>query len=352
LIFDASSLGLVLTPVKATVLTDGYIRVNYSDLYVFQPPYYVFRWTNRLYVRFTGCGGRSGWLTVPDTWYIGNITFNPSVPIKFGLAYQYISTSLGTLYYTIPVIVVDSSGDGYYDTLYADTTTALYLVRWALAVCNVTIPGTLGTTPDFSFADEEPITYGNEVIARDLDGDGIRDYSVGALAGYVYDAAFVILLEKLGTWKELMPQTQPLYGYSTASVIMYETWRYEPVAMVWPGLDPYGDYVVLEYDYHSHGTYCANTAAGRDFYAQTGYGARSISGQAPAAKIAASPALYFGTTAVSIYFFSGFDLATPYGDGSRYLWPNLLANPWIAFEGYEWRWIYTGEHQVDITSNS
>lgn len=149
-----------------------------------------------------------------------------------------------------------------------------------------------------------------------------------------------------------MPTTPPLYGYSTADVIMYETWRYEPVAMVWPGLDPLGDYVVIEYDYNSHGTYCANTAAGRDFYAQTGYGVRSISGQAPATKIAASPALYFGTVAVSIYFFSGFDLDTPYGDGSRYLWPNLLANPWIAFEGYEWRWIYTGEHQVDITSNS
>jgi subtilisin family serine protease len=350
LVFDASSLGLVLTPVRATDIGGGYIFVNASDLYVFYPPYYVYKWTNSLYARITGCASRSLWLTFPSNWYIGGIKHYGDV--KFGLALQVLSLPIGTLTYTIPVIVVDSNGDGVYDTLYADTTTALYLVRNVASYCGVNIPGNIGTSPDFSFVDEEPITYGYEVIARDLDGDGIRDYSIGTLAGYVYDSAFAIILEKLGEWKSLMPSTQPLSGYSTANVIMWETWNYEPVAAVWPGLDPYGDYVVVEYDYHSHGTFCANTAAGRDFYAQTGYGVRSISGQAPAVKIAVAPALYFGTVAVSIYFFSGFDLATPYGYGSRYLWPNLLVNPWIAFGGFEWKWIYTGEHQVDITSNS
>jgi subtilisin family serine protease len=350
LIFDASSLGLVLTPVRAIDIGGGYIFVNASDLYVFYPPYYVYRWTNRLYARITGCASRSLWLTFPSNWYIGGITHYGDV--KFGLALQVLSLPIGTLIYTIPVIVVDSNGDGLYDTLYADTTTALYLVRSITSYCGVNIPGDIGTSPDFSFADEVPVKYGSEVIARDLDGDGIRDYSIGTLAGYVYDSAFAIILEKLGEWKSLMPSTPPLSGYSTADVIMWETWNYEPVAAVWPGLDPYGDYVVIEYDYNSHGTFCANTAAGRDFYAETGYGNLSIAGQAPGAKIAASPALYFGSTMVSIYFFSGFDMVTEYGDGSRYLWPDLLVNPWIMFEGYEWRWVYTGEHQVDITSNS
>ena len=358
LIFDASSLGLVLTPINATYVGDGYIKIDPSLLYVFRPPYYVFRWNASLYVSISGCRRATLWIPFPEDnkWYVGNITFHGTV--KFGLLLQYMPITVAgtstTLWYTVPVIVVDSDGDGLYDTLYADTTTALYLVRQALAPspCSVIIPGTTGATPDYSFADEEPIRYGNEVIARDLDGDGIRDFSIGALAGYVYDAAFAIILEKTGEWKRLIPNTKPLYGYSTAEVIMNEVWRYEPVALVWPGLDPHGDYVVIEYDYNSHGTYCANTAAGRDFYVETGYGTRSISGQAPATKIAASPALYFGTVAVSIYFFSGFDLSTPYGEGSRYLWPNLLVNPWIAFEGYEWKWIYMGEHQVDITSNS
>jgi hypothetical protein len=354
LILDVSSLGLVLTPVVAQEAGDGYIYVNASELYVFYPPYYVFKWSNQLWVRVSGCRSANIWVNWPanSTWYIGNIPHYG--PVKFGLMIQYMSTPVATLYYTIPIIVVDSDGDGYYDTLYADTTTALHLLRQALAPspCSVNIPGTLGATPDFSFADEEPIRYGNEVVARDLDGDGLTDYSVGTLAGGVYDAAFAIILDKLGVWKQEVLPLPPFYGYDTTSISLREIWRGEPVALLWPGLDPLGDYVVLEYDYHSHGTYCATTAGGRGFYAQTGYGVRSIAGQAPSVKFGAAPALYYGTVATAIYFFSGFDIVTPYGIGSVYLWPNLLANPWIAFEGYTWTWAYIGEHQVDITSNS
>lgn len=353
LVFDASSLGLVLTPVEATPTEDGYIVVNTTNLYIFYPPYYVFKWNASLYVRVTGCRSFTGWLPFPEgsKWYVGNITRRP---VRFGLMMQYVSTGIATLYYTVPVILVDSNEDGYYDTLYADTSTALYLLRWALspAPCNVRIPGTAGLTPDFSFADEKPVAYGSEIVARDLDGDGLYDYSVGTLAGYVYDAAFAIVLEKTGVLRELVTPLPPLRGYSTYAVLARETWSGEPVALVWPGLDPYGDYAVIEYDYHSHGTFCATTAAGRDYYAETGYGIRSMAGQAPAAKIAVSSALYFGTVAVSVYFFTGFDIATPYGTGSRYLWPTLLTNPWIAFEGWSWKWVYTGQHQVDITSNS
>ncbi|MEM0348193.1 MAG: S8 family serine peptidase [Zestosphaera sp.] len=363
LIFDASSLGLVLTPVEAVDTEDGYIYVDPSQLYVFQPPYYVWKWTNQLYVRVSGCRPSppytyTAWVPFPEDnkWYIGSIPRYGV--IKFGLLFQYMTASVGgtstTIWYTIPIIVVDSNGDGFYDTLYADTSTALYLLGVALSPspCSVTIPG-VPTSPDFSFADEVPAYYGNEVIAKDLNGDNITDYSVGTLAGYVYDAAFTILLKKIGWLDAYVLPLDPLYGYQTTNVVnLYDVWEYEPVSMIWPGLDPYGDYVVIEYDYNSHGTFCANTAAGRDYYAQTGYGVRSIAGQAPKTKIAAAPALYYGTVATSIYFFSGFDLVTPYGDGSVYVWPTLLTNPWIAFEGWNWSWNYVGEHQVDITSNS
>lgn len=358
LVFDASSLGLVLTPVEAVDAGDGYIYVDPSQLYVFQPPYYVWKWTNSLYVRITGCRSYTGWVPFPgdNKWYVGDIPRYGTV--KFGLLFQDMSASVaGTstrIQYTIPVILVDSDGNGSYDTLYADTSTALYLLWLALSQspCSVSIPGA-PTTADFSFADETPTYYGNEVIARDLNDDGLSDYSVGTLAGYVYDAAFAILLEKIDWLEEYVLPLEPLYGYQTTGIVdLHDVWRYEPVAVVWPGLDPYGDYVVIEYDYNSHGTFCATTAAGRDYYAQTGYGVRSIAGQAPETKIAASPALYYGTVAVSIYFFSGFELTTPYGDGSVYVWPTLLTNPWIAFDGWNWSWAYLGEHQVDITSNS
>lgn len=360
LIFDSSSLGLVLTPVDAVVDSEGYITVDPAKLYVFQPPNFVWRWTNQLYVRLTGCRSFTAWVPFPadNRWHVGSIV-PPGSTVKFGLMFKDVSfTVMGTssrLQITVPVILVDANRDGLYDTVYLDTTTALNLTRMALepSPCSIVIPGTLGMTRDFSFADEVPITYGNEVIARDLDGDGIRDYSLGALAGYVYDAAFAIILEKIGLWKSVMPGLSPLTGYRTTAILdMRDPWRYEPVAAVWPGLDPLGDYVVIQYDYHSHGTFCANTAAGRDLYVETGYGVRSIAGQAPATKIASAPALYYGTVAVAIYFFSGFDLVTPYGLGSIYIWPDLLANPWIAFEGYTWSWEYLGLHQVDITSNS
>lgn len=358
LVFDVSSLGLVLTSVEAVDVGDGYIYVDPNQLYVFQPPYYVWKWTNSLYIRVSGCRSYTGWVSFPsyNKWYVGDIPRYGT--IKFGLLLQYMTASVGgtstTIWYTIPIIVVDSDGNGSYDTLYADTSTALYLLRLALSPspCSVTIPGA-PTTADFSFADEAPAYYGNEIIARDLNGDGLNDYSVGTLAGYVYDATFAILLEKIDWLEEYVLPLEPLYGYQTNAIIdLHDVWRYEPVAVVWPGLDPYGDYVVIEYDYNSHGTFCATTAAGRDYYAQTGYGVRSMAGQAPETKIAASPALYYGTVAVSIYFFSGFELTTPYGEGSIYVWPTLLTNPWIAFEGWNWSWVYLGEHQVDITSNS
>ncbi|MEM4844412.1 MAG: hypothetical protein QXQ93_01695 [Ignisphaera sp.] len=47
LIFDASSLGLILTPVEA-VEDDGYILVDPGKLYVFYQPYYVFKWSQGL----------------------------------------------------------------------------------------------------------------------------------------------------------------------------------------------------------------------------------------------------------------------------------------------------------------
>ncbi|MCX8208313.1 MAG: S8 family serine peptidase [Sulfolobales archaeon] len=356
LVFDVSSLGLVLTPIKAEVV-EGYITVDPGKLYVFYPPYYVYKWSLGLWISISGCRSAEIYVSWPtgNRWHVGGILTVGTV--RFGLMMYYVTTSVGgistTMRFTVPTIVVDSDGDRRYDTAYLDTTTTLYLLRLALtpAPCSVTIPGA-PTSPDYSFADEKPVKYGDEVVARDLTGDRIADFSLGALAGYVYDAAYAIIFDKLGYWRDEVTPLPHGHGYRTDTALLREVWSYEPVAYVWPGLDPHGDYVVIQYDYGNHGTFCATTAAGRDYYADTGYGVRSIAGQAPRAKIASAPALYFGTTITSIYFFTGFDIKTPYGDGSKYLWPALGVNPWIAFEGYSWEWTYTGYRRVDMTSNS
>ena len=342
LILDADSFGLVLTPVEGDV-SGTTMYVDTSQLYVFDS------WFPAVYkedvgVVYTGCGYDEFDIS---TWDISNIQYQGK--IKFGLAVKNIFYPLGYLWYTLPVILVDSNGDGYYDTMYAAVSLVLYYIAKQLSQCGVYIPNA-PSAPVYKF-DYGPIRYGSEVIAADLNSDGIPDFSAGTLAGYIYDATWAILYEKIGIWRTYVSPLPPWHGYYSFPEA-FEIWWGEPIALIWPGLDPMGGYVVLADDFYSHGTFCASTAAGRDLYVDTGYGSRSISGQAPRATIASSIALWFGDVLTSIYFFSGFDLQTPYGIGSRYLWPVLLNNPWIAFEGYSWSWTYTGASLVDMTSNS
>jgi len=342
LILDADSYGLVLTPVEGNI-SGTTMYVNTSLLYVYDS------WFPAVYredvgIVYTGCGYDEFDIS---TWDISNIQYYGK--IKFGLAVKNIFYPYGLLWYTLPVILVDSNGDGYYDTMYAAIGLVLYYIAKQLSDCGVYIPNA-PTSPSYVF-DSGPIRYGNEVISLDLNGDGVSDFSAGTLAGYIYDASWAIIYEKLGLWRKYVQPLPPWWGYYSRPG-SFELWSGEPVSLIWPGLDPMGDYVVLAEDFYSHGTFCATTAAGRDFYAYTGYGFRSISGQAPAAKIASSIALWFGDVLTSIYFFSGFDLQTPYGVGSRSLWPVLLYNPWIAFYGDTWNWTYTGSPLVDMTSNS
>jgi len=354
MILDADSLGLVLTPIVAQDPGDGYIYVDYTKLYVFYPPYYVFKWWPSINV--TACG-YSVSASLPTRWYVGSIPRYG--PVKFGLGVRSISTAVGTITFTFPAILVDSDGDGIYDTAYVDISTTFYVVGYALQnYCGIAVPGWPPPASGlFSFADEEPVRIGSEIAAYDGDGDGYYDFSVGTLAGYVFDAAFAIILEYLGILSENVAPLPPGYGISTYNIIasFSEMWRGEPVAAIWPGLDYYGgNYVVLHYDYHSHGTFCAGTAAGRGIPIQSDRPGvyRLITGQAPGAKIAAAGALYMGNVIVSNYFFSGFDLVTEYGEGSQYLWSVISTNPWVAWGGLTWRWTYTGMHKADMTSNS
>jgi subtilisin family serine protease len=324
LILD-DGLGLALTPVAVEPNATGYIEVNTTQLLVYDPLTGVYTtnygWVYDLY------SGNSTVFPV-DTWYVGNIPHYG--PMKFGLQVQLVIVYNIALYMTVPVLVVNSSGYGY-DTVYVDMTTAYHYIATVLNMTGYSIPDLPGT-PDFNFSDESPVYYGNEITGLDLDGDGYYDFSLGTLAGYYYDPNWALYYYKAG---------MPGYYFFT-----YEYWSYDSIALIWPGLDPEGDYLVLSYDFMSHGTSCAATAAGRldPYYIPFG----QLPGQAPSVKIASANALWYGDIITSLLFFSGHDL---YGFS---IWSTETFEwPVGEYGNYgEWTWVYRGRPRVDITSNS
>jgi len=207
----------------------------------------------------------------------------------FGLMFQYL---LG--YDLFPVLVVDSTTPGVYDTVYVDLS-----FDWAWIE--------LGDwPPEFSFTDETPVTpTGWTVAARDFTDDGIYDLSAGSL-GYFLDI-----------------------------------WAVSPnpddKGLVLKPIDPNGDYVVFVNDWFGHGTSCASCAVGRD----PGHPFAEI-GMAPGAKVMGITALYEGDIIEAELWASGFDLI-PGTEGER------------SVQGYGTvygTWNYTGNHKADIISNS
>jgi len=207
----------------------------------------------------------------------------------FGLMFQYLFG-----YDLFPVLVVDSTTPGVYDTVYLDLS-----FDWAWIE--------LGDwPPDFSFTDERPLTTtGWTVAARDFTDDGIYDLSAGSL-GYFLDI-----------WA-LSPNPNDK-------------------GLVLKPIDPKGDYVVFVNDWFGHGTSCASCAVGRESeHSSAG------PGMAPGAKVMGVTALYLGDIIEAELWASGFDLI-PGTEGER------------SVRGYGTvygTWNYTGNHKADIISNS
>ncbi len=354
LILDSDEYGLVLTPVTAKPVNSTYVYTNLSQLYFFMPPMFVFKY-DMGFAYVAGC-----WLDykLPEYWQVPPEVTNSTLPPHFGLVVRVLYTPLGTIAFTVPAIIYDSNNDGYYDSILLDMNTAYYYLYKAAQECGVAdyFPQPLVSKPDYSFVNETPITYGNEIAALDLNGDGYYDFSVGTLSGHVNDALGLVLFQEYGVLPQVMKGLQEGEGILVQNI--WETWTFESLGYIWPGMDIWnGQYFDLEYDFYSHGTFCATTAAGRPAYALTGYGPISggwsiVTGQAPEAKIAAASALWLGNVVTSIYFFSGFDEVTKYGTPYFIEPVPGTQNPWTAFAGGIWYWSYTGNHQVDETSNS
>ncbi|MCG3218926.1 MAG: hypothetical protein KAR35_07960, partial [Candidatus Heimdallarchaeota archaeon] len=100
---------------------------------------------------------------------------------KFGFLGQ--STDSG--YISIfPYILVDSVTSGVYDTIFVDLDTGLYAsMKWVDDEDN-TLTTKYSSYLDYSFEDEDAHKWGDgtEIMARDLDADGINDVSAGTLS--------------------------------------------------------------------------------------------------------------------------------------------------------------------------
>jgi subtilisin family serine protease len=246
----------------------------------------------------------------------GNITFGLTYQFYYIYpVYSYRIPFAGYVLLATPIIVVDVDGDGTFDGFYADISTAYYLLMKALStLTGGAVPEAPDSLADKSFADEPFITYGSEVIARDFTGDGVVDFSLGALAAAFYDY-----------WG--------VFG-DTYYLDWISDW--EPGALVVPGLDTEGgQWVDILYDFHGHGTSVAHViaAAGTVERPVAGLGFQgtvTMPGIAKGAKVGGAPALFNGDVVTAQLWLAGFDLVDP----------------------ATFTWTYTGKHQVDIISNS
>jgi len=302
--FDPDAEGMVLTNtiVNATYLVDTKMYLNTSgidpDVYFALGP-----WLNTSVV--TKFSNLTGYPWPADMEITGIIS--RSGDYHFGVVCQWWNMVSDWLIMQIfPVLAVDSAEAGVYDTVYVDIS---YDWAW-MGLFSLNYPDILpfwpGTwPPEFSFADETPIDNSHPVAAMDFTGDGVYDLSAGSL-GYLLD----------------------VWGVSP---------NVGDRGLVLKPIDPGGNYVIFVNDWFGHGTFCANTAAGRNFeHPLVG------SGAAPGAKIMGITALYIGDLIEAELWAAGFDLITG-------------TEGWQYVSGYGTvygSWQYTGNHKADIISNS
>ncbi|MCE4628161.1 MAG: S8 family serine peptidase [Desulfurococcales archaeon] len=323
LLFDSDEVGFTLTIAPAVYTGNGTVQVlpvtigNYTGI-----PFY-FTNGDEGFIAMTNYT-----LMYVEDQYTGNYTVlalpvvnaefvvppevNENSTVRFGLASQLMVAGPFVIWYLAPVINVDLDGDGTFDGVYVDISTMYFLFTYALYSLGYGQPADPALL-DMSFADEQLLNYNNPVAARDFTGDGVNDFSLGAIAGSFMDVHGVLTGES--------------YSFDWLN-------DFEHVSYIIPGYDQwYGQWVDFEYDFHSHGTFCAHVIAGRGKVARPlGYGDiyYNLTGVAPNATIGGASALFNGTVLAALLYFSGFTLVDP-------------AN---------FTWAYTGYTQADVISNS
>jgi hypothetical protein len=243
--------------------------------------------------------------TVFDDYKIGkdqkHFVISKSGVYHFGMIYENISYGELFRLQTVPVLVVDSSIPGLYDTIIADMSDS-----WKDfgKFDNPILP-----KYDFDFTNEKPITLGggNEYLVYDSKHNGKSDYSAGTVGARVLDVYGVIAKPSL---------LDKNLGVINGTLL--------------PPLDPHGNFFGVMYDFGGHGTGTAGSivSAGKENYDVYGTSIKyHIRGVAPGAKIVPIKALWLGD---AIY---------------GWLWA-------AGFDQEKNQWKYTGNHRVDILSNS
>ncbi len=302
LLFDADEFGLAITPLNVTM--NPYTRAlntSGSSIEVYIP------------------GSGTALVYVDYDWTAPSVnsasgTYHFGFLIQYSFAGNYIlGSNMPAIAFLVPIVLVDSSEPGVYDTVFVDLSTTWFTIAgFYYALGGLLNPPDMALL-DFSFADETPIRMGENICYYDADGDGISDFSIGVISGYVYDA----------------------YGIINSSVVEPDSlWEngWEPLGSgIYPGLDKEGRYVSFFYDPMGHGTSVASIIGGREtkFFVPTVNGLLKIEerGIAPGVKFAGAMALWNGNVLAALYWLSGHD----YVNGS---------------------WIYSGKHRADIISNS
>ena len=243
--------------------------------------------------------------TISDDMKIGNSHHDyiksASGVYHFGVMYQGEFLSKIQI---VPVLVVDSTIAGLYDTIIPDISTS-----WTDYVLGDFKPNSKSKY-DFDFTDETPITLGsgNEFLVFDSDNDGKNDYSAGTFGAQVLDVYGVI---------------------KNNSTIIHDSLNAINGTLL-PPLDSDGNFFGVMTDFMGHGTSSAASITSRgqesyDIYNNTKK--YSIIGVAPDAKILPVKALWLGDTV--------------YG----WLWS-------AGFENTDNHWKFSGKPKVDIISNS
>ena len=243
--------------------------------------------------------------TISDDMKIGNsindYIKSASGVYHFGVMYQ--GEFLSKIQ-VVPVLVVDSTIAGVYDTIIPDLSTS-----WAdYEIDN--FKSNSKSNYDFDFTDETPITLGsgNEFLVFDSDNDGKNDYSAGTFGAQVLDVYGVI---------------------KNNSTTIHDSLNAINGTLL-PPLDSDGNFFGVMTDFMGHGTSSAASITSRgqetyDIYNNTKK--YSITGVAPDAKILPVKALWLGDTV--------------YG----WLWS-------AGFENTDNHWKFSGKPKVDIISNS
>ncbi len=328
LLFDADQMGFALTLNPGEPVNDTAIRVkpltfeteegNISGVLYFDPWDGGFYLTNESLVLVVDFNTWSFGLSMIN---VSNMTFTvPSsidlnqTDVYFGLISENIYVGNIFIWILAPSIIADTNADGYYDSVYIDLSTTYYMLMDALNQTG------LASSPnssllDYSFADEPQITYGNEIAARDFNGDGVNDLSLGALSQAFNDA----------------------YGVLAGASDLGWLNDAEYSGYILPGIDSfYGQWFDLVFDFHGHGTNCAHIIASRGQVARPTRGPFGspamlhIKGIAPGAKVGGAPGLWMGDVVIAQLYLSGWDLYDP----------------------ETFTWVYTGDHKVDVISNS